>query len=467
MTVETDFAQLAIDPPVIAGRRRLPTPCRILDGALRPLSSVMADGALHEVPSGLIVLIVAAPGGSAQRRVLRLEPGGRYRLHFFPRAAADGPPVQSALADAEAMSTIAYLESGQVMEAWELAARRLPELLNRRMGDPCAAAAVGYVLLQRWEFDKLAPWCFDLPHEHPWLGDGYVIAAEWHAHAGNHVTALNYLHRLRKSDLPVFTIGLSRALERLAAYRALSIEHPPSVRAAREGAGNPRASPAAQLLNRWDIEDAAVAYRELTDRTAHVALEAVTIVKEEETRPTWRFSLVIAAQRAVDWMAMRSAIQTTPKGVTAMGAAEPNEQPKEQRSGITGIPMIVAIGAILVWVVFAIAMLLQAAAAGEITWNRLSFIFASVEAIAFAAAGALFGVTVQAQRVQQAEAKADANARDAANGRALAAINLADEAQVIEQDREGAFERYGPADAKDAEVRRRHAEAARRLFPDL
>jgi len=67
-------------------------------------------------------------------------------------------------------------------------------------------------------------------------------------------------------------------------------------------------------------------------------------------------------------------------------------------------------------------------------WTRLAYVFGSVEAIAFAAAGALFGVTVQRDRVEKAEQKADKNAQDAANGKALAAINLADEGQVVERD---------------------------------
>ena len=142
------------------------------------------------------------------------------------------------------------------------------------------------------------------------------------------------------------------------------------------------------------------------------------------------------------------------------------DETKEQRSGISGIPMMVAIGAILVWVAFVVVMLV-ASDANETHWTRLTFVFGSVEAVAFAAAGALFGVTVQRERVQQAEARADANERDAANGRALASVNLSDEGQLIEGDRESTFEEFGPAAARDAEVRRRHADAARRLFPEL
>ena len=128
--------------------------------------------------------------------------------------------------------------------------------------------------------------------------------------------------------------------------------------------------------------------------------------------------------------------------------------------------MLVAVGALAVWVGFLVVMGFAADAPNE-EWTRLAYIFASVEAIAFTAAGALFGVTVQRERVAKAEEAAAENAQDASNGRALAAINIADEGQVVERNGETVFESFGPDDAKDAEVRRRHAAAARRLFPNV
>jgi len=92
----------------------------------------------------------------------------------------------------------------------------------------------------------------------------------------------------------------------------------------------------------------------------------------------------------------------------------------------------------------------------EVTWTRLAWLFASVEAVAFGAAGALFGSSIQRQRAEKAEAKADANADAAAKGRALA------EALKAEDTATGGLEPLGPgAD----EVARRHAALARALFP--
>src|SRR4051812_14701834 len=139
---------------------------------------------------------------------------------------------------------------------------------------------------------------------------------------------------------------------------------------------------------------------------------------------------------------------------------------REERSGISGLPLYVAIAAIVLWAVFVVVMFLLSDS-GETRWTRAVYIFGSVEAIAFAAAGALFGVTVQRERVERAEHRADTNEKDAASGRALAAVNLADGGQIVDNDGTSRWEAFGSGDAPDADVRRRHADAARRLFPDL
>lgn len=138
---------------------------------------------------------------------------------------------------------------------------------------------------------------------------------------------------------------------------------------------------------------------------------------------------------------------------------------KEVRSGISGIPLAVAVVAVLTWLAFVIVML-RSTGQGETEWTRLTFVFASVEAIAFAAAGALFGVTVQRERVQAAEEKAATNERDAANGRALAIANMSDGGHLVASDTDSEVESYGPDSPEDG-IRVRHAELARKLFPDL
>lgn len=133
----------------------------------------------------------------------------------------------------------------------------------------------------------------------------------------------------------------------------------------------------------------------------------------------------------------------------------------ERKSGISGIPMVVAIVAIGIWAVFLVVML-RATDADEVQWARMTFVFASVEAVGFAAAGAVFGVTVQRERVKSAEEKAETNARDAANGRALAIVAISEEDAAPEPEAYSFDTGQVPLD-----VRQRHADLARRLFPDL
>ena len=144
----------------------------------------------------------------------------------------------------------------------------------------------------------------------------------------------------------------------------------------------------------------------------------------------------------------------------------PEPKPDKARTGLSGVPMFVAVGAVILWLLFVVVMM-NASSADEVRWTRLTFVFSSVQAIAFAAAGSVVRRECSQDRVQKAEAKAEANARDATNGRALAVVNVTDDSRIVDKDAEAVFEKLGPKDARDSDVRRRHADAARRLFPDL
>jgi hypothetical protein len=135
---------------------------------------------------------------------------------------------------------------------------------------------------------------------------------------------------------------------------------------------------------------------------------------------------------------------------------------------------IVAIAAVIFWAVFSVLLVRTANTTDEILWTRLAWIFGSVQALAFAAAGALFGTAVQRDRAEKAEERAasaqsdaDAQRDDASKGRALAAI-LQAEAEDSLGDGGGARRSGAPAEAPpDAGVRQSHARIARSLFGDL
>src|SRR3989442_61037 len=82
---------------------------------------------------------------------------------------------------------------------------------------------------------------------------------------------------------------------------------------------------------------------------------------------------------------------------------------------------VVALAALAGFAWFVIYML-QLSSATEVAWARAVYVFGGVEAIAFAAAGFLFGREVHRERAEQAEKRADQSEQGAANGRSLAEV---------------------------------------------
>jgi hypothetical protein len=148
--------------------------------------------------------------------------------------------------------------------------------------------------------------------------------------------------------------------------------------------------------------------------------------------------------------------------------AEAKRSAPVRSGGLAGVPLFLAGLALALWAAFAITMLVFAHSADEVFWTRLAFVFASVEAVAFGAAGAMWGVTIQKDRAETAERVAAANVEDAANGRALAATTIADAADIVADDGTVRLERLGPTgDTAGDGVLRKHAQIARMLFPDI
>lgn len=152
---------------------------------------------------------------------------------------------------------------------------------------------------------------------------------------------------------------------------------------------------------------------------------------------------------------------TTDKTSTATTPARATGDKKLSRTGT-----VAAAGAVLLWAVFAAILLARAGTKDADVWTHLTFVFASVQGIAFAAAGALFGTAVQQDRVKNAETRATSAENAASYGRTLALI-LQNEAPPAAASAE-ALDRITPGDSLPAdEVRRRHAALARSLFGDL
>jgi hypothetical protein len=143
---------------------------------------------------------------------------------------------------------------------------------------------------------------------------------------------------------------------------------------------------------------------------------------------------------------------------------------------LSGAALWAAVGAVVVWVAFSVVMLFFVSR-NEAEWTRVAWVFGSIQSVAFAAVGALFGTAVQQQNVstaqqQAATAKQDADQqRDAATkGRALAAVMQAEGAATPDSTPSG-MKTMGPGAAAAVEtadvLRQRHAQVSRSLFGDL
>jgi hypothetical protein len=138
------------------------------------------------------------------------------------------------------------------------------------------------------------------------------------------------------------------------------------------------------------------------------------------------------------------------------------DRPQLSRAAV--VVAILALAAFAGFVVFLVGQVGE----DETEWTRLAWVFASVEAIAFGAAGALFGSSIQRERAEKAEEAARANAQDAANGRALAeAIKAEAPGEAGGEGETGDLEPLGAGRQRDAaaSVAARHAALAKRLFP--
>ena len=87
---------------------------------------------------------------------------------------------------------------------------------------------------------------------------------------------------------------------------------------------------------------------------------------------------------------------------------------------LTTTATAIATVVIVAWLGILALMLSHVGDEAETAWIRLTVVLNSVEAIAFAAAGAMFGASVQKQRVEDAKERADKHEDAAMRGKALA-----------------------------------------------
>ena len=121
-----------------------------------------------------------------------------------------------------------YLEQGDVQQAMSVAtsdALSAEKLLERKKGDPIAAAVGAYTLLRFGELERLHNWTENLRNWFKWLPDGVAIRGEHLARLGEHEQALTVLLDLPNRGLPIFSSGLSYGINRLRFYQSFGERH--------------------------------------------------------------------------------------------------------------------------------------------------------------------------------------------------------------------------------------------------
>ncbi|QDT50543.1 hypothetical protein Pan258_46220 [Symmachiella dynata] len=114
-----------------------------------------------------------------------------------------------------------YLRRGMYSEAGESISSDTMTgeyLLRNKTTDPIAAAVGSYTILKIGKLDALHEWTANLMNLFKWLPDGAAIRGEHVARRGEHLEACRAFLLLEQRGLPIFTEGLSYALDRLRVY---------------------------------------------------------------------------------------------------------------------------------------------------------------------------------------------------------------------------------------------------------
>lgn len=145
----------------------------------------------------------------------------RY-LHPVVRTdGEDRPMLATRLKHQTANALLRYLDAGQIDDAEALThatALNAERLLERKRGDPLAAAAGAFVLLALGDVGRLHDWTTNLSNWFEWLPDAVVAQAEHQARLGDHRRAAGTLEGLSDRGLPCLTIALALAISRMQTY---------------------------------------------------------------------------------------------------------------------------------------------------------------------------------------------------------------------------------------------------------
>jgi hypothetical protein len=219
-------------------------------------------------PGAPLFADVLAPGHS--RFLLSLAttelPEGYRMTRLSVDRHAPTATISGDLADPELRAARQFAWGGNLGEAMHLVR---PYLDDYRVNEPTndlEAAAVAYIVIRAGDVNALFPWGLELSRSPRLAADGLVVAAEWFAEAGCHLTALNMLRRMTSMGFPLFTDGYSLAIARLASYATVDIRS----RSDLDKDERQSAMMIGQELREWNRLEARAAHKQLTRRIAQV-----------------------------------------------------------------------------------------------------------------------------------------------------------------------------------------------------
>ena len=360
-----------------------------------------------------------------------------------------------------------YLQAGRVDDAVATLEFAGPIAEHAACTDDVAVAVVAVQTLFAAGRSEAGDVASRLARRHPGVADFHILVAETAAARGDERLALDSLAELQHVGLPLLYRSFALALRRLETTAMRGYAH----------ATDPGGVAAVHARLQELAPNVDVASRLLVVPTARLE------------QPNWTPSAV--RRWVIRWVKLplvrrfakyRVAVEVRPTNqlerIFSMSSAGSPPSTKRvataeaQQAGTPSrIALIAAGAALVIWLAFAVYLLTQSGA-NDAKWGRIVWVFASVEAVAFAAAGVLFGTTVNRQRAEVAEQQATANQRDAEGGRALAAALKADEPAVVQEGGAGGPQGLGvpgvpsgPGAGEAVDVATRHARLARQLFP--
>jgi hypothetical protein len=198
------------------GRCKTTTPTR-----LRPRYSNTIDLAEFGVTPSAATQYVQLTSADGQRVTVAVPGSTNRGAVVSTRRSTEGVRIAVRLHSSAAALLLGYLAHDRSRMAGDMTdAMDAEGLLRNKTDDPVAAAVGAYSLLQMNAIERLHDWDANLMNWFTWLPDGAAIRGEHLARLGRHQEALDAFLKLRERGLPMFSRGLSYAIERLRLYQS-------------------------------------------------------------------------------------------------------------------------------------------------------------------------------------------------------------------------------------------------------